>query len=105
MQKSKYIIIINYIILGLLLFSRDDVVSNVQTNYLVAEMWKRNNILARVKCWDKSTHVLHYKENPAEYEYEVDMFLAQVDEITKAPKRIISSSLSTHNAADVTITN
>lgn len=72
---------------GLLLFSRDDVVSNVQTNFQLGEVWMKKNIPTRIKCWDRSTHVLHYKENPQEYEYEVDKFVSELDTITKAPKR------------------
>ena len=72
---------------GLLLISEDDVVSSVQTNCKLAEGWRKAQGKAVVKCWERSSHVLHYREHPEEYEYEVDRFVAELEAVTKAPKR------------------
>lgn len=71
----------------MLLISRDDIVANVQTNYQLIEGWRKASIPSHIKCWEKSVHVLHYKEHPEEYEFEIDRFLQKIETIDKVPKR------------------
>ncbi len=71
---------------SLMLFSRDDLVSNYLTNFAVVNTWDEHGITSRAKCWEKSGHVVHYKNYPKEYEQEVDDFVARLN-IVKAPKR------------------
>ena len=68
---------------AMLLFSKDDVVSNYRSNFSVVESWQRKGITTRAQCWDRSAHVLHYREHPEEYSEVVDRFVAKLD-ITKA---------------------
>ncbi len=70
---------------AMLLFSKDDVVSNFRSNYAVVDSWERKGIPTKAQCWDRSSHVLHYKEHPEEYEQAVDGFIRRLD-ITKAYK-------------------
>ncbi|KAH9399172.1 hypothetical protein TYRP_018079 [Tyrophagus putrescentiae] len=70
---------------AMLLFSKDDVVSNFRSNYAVVDSWQRKGIPTKAQCWDRSSHVLHYKEHPEEYEQAVDGFIRRLD-ITKAYK-------------------
>ena len=71
---------------GMMLFSKDDVVSSVESNFKVVDLWKQRGLAARAQCWDKSAHVLHYKEHPEEYARAVDEFVQHMN-ITKAPRR------------------
>ena len=80
-----HFLLISSLFVGLLLFSKDDVVSNWNTNYALARRWRDQGSLSRAKCWESSPHVLHYKEYPEEYESEIDSFVSQL-RITKAPK-------------------
>lgn len=68
---------------AMLLFSKDDVVSNYKSNFEVVEGWERKGIPTQAVCWEQSSHVLHYKEHPEEYESAVDNFIKRLD-ITKA---------------------
>lgn len=38
-----------------------------------------SGIDVQFKCWDKSAHVLHFKEHPEEYTKEVDKFLEKLE--------------------------
>lgn len=84
---SKYLFGNETKVPSLLLFSRDDYVSSVETNFRLAKGFEDNGVKTRTRCWEKSVHVLHYREHPEEYEYEIDRFIYELPTITKAPKR------------------
>ncbi|XP_054155739.1 transmembrane protein 53-like [Oppia nitens] len=60
---------------GLFLYSKDDLVSSVATNDYLVDTWRRAGHNVRSKCWDRSTHVLHYRDHQQEYEDELDAFI------------------------------
>ncbi|CAG2177721.1 unnamed protein product [Oppiella nova] len=60
---------------GLFLYSRDDVVSSVANNEKVIDLWTRLGHNVRHKCWDTSTHVLHYRDHQQDYEQELHRFV------------------------------
>lgn len=63
---------------GLILYSKDDEVSNVQINHSLHETWRSKNILTDYICWNHSTHVLHFKEHENEYRTKVDEFVSKL---------------------------
>ena len=63
---------------GLLLNSSDDVISDSKSNEKVAETWSRSGIPVQCKCWPHSTHVMHYRNHPLDYEHELDQFLSNL---------------------------
>lgn len=69
-----------------LIFSKDDVVSNYRSNFEVIDGWKKRGIITEGKCWEKSAHVLHYREHPEEYKHEVERFIERVG-LAKDPKQ------------------
>ncbi|CAG2122179.1 unnamed protein product, partial [Medioppia subpectinata] len=64
---------------GLFFYSRDDVVSSVKSNEKVIDTWTRGGHNVRHKCWDRSTHVLHYRDHKTEYEHELDTFIKSLN--------------------------
>ncbi|XP_054155482.1 transmembrane protein 53-A-like [Oppia nitens] len=64
---------------GLFLYSKDDLVSNVATNDYLVDIWRRAGHNVRSKCWDRSTHVLHYRDHQQEYEDELDAFIKSLN--------------------------
>lgn len=63
------------VFVGLALYSKDDIVSNYKTNERLVENWIKRGSEMRGKCWDHSTHVLHYRDHQMEYEQELDAFI------------------------------
>lgn len=86
---------VNFTIVGMLLFSEDDVVSNYQNNHQVVDDWARNGTLSARKSWKSSTHVLHYKEHPEEYVEAVDKFVQLLDIKKRFPQKVEVGPAST----------
>ncbi|CAG2116075.1 unnamed protein product [Medioppia subpectinata] len=63
---------------GLLLYSTDDVVSNVSRNESLANRWREVGVSVDTKCWQRSTHVLHYRDHQYEYEHRLDAYLKKL---------------------------
>jgi len=64
---------------GLVFYSEDDIVSNVNTNKRLISSWNKRGLSVQSKCWQTSTHVLHYHEHTSEYEQQIDMFLKKLN--------------------------
>jgi len=65
---------------ALLLYSENDAVSNPNWTRDLEERWKgENHTQVWSKCWEESSHVLHYKEHQQEYSQLVDEFLKFIE--------------------------
>ncbi|XP_054155761.1 transmembrane protein 53-like [Oppia nitens] len=60
---------------GLFLYAKNDIVSSVASNEHIIDTWRRAGHNVRAKCWDRSTHVLHYRDHKTDYELELDSFI------------------------------
>ena len=49
--------------------------SSLESNENLVENWKKLGNRIRSKCWDQSTHVLHYRDHQKDYEQELDAFI------------------------------
>ena len=65
----------------LILYSRNDSISNASKTDKLIESWRSMGIQMRTKCWNESEHVQHFRMHPKEYEQEVDGFLSEVLEL------------------------
>lgn len=63
---------------GLLLFSKNDEVSNYKANQRLFDTWQKSGYVSNQKCWDQSTHVGHYIDHPVDYESNIDHFLSKL---------------------------
>jgi len=63
---------------GLLLYSCDDVVSERTRNERLSDSWRSQGIPVQTKCWQQSTHVLHYRDHQCEYEEQLDQYLRKL---------------------------
>ncbi|XP_066999131.1 transmembrane protein 53-B isoform X2 [Anabrus simplex] len=72
---------------ALFFFSKSDPVGCVESNMRVKEAWDAQGISTRVKCWDKSPHVLHFKMHPKEYMAELFAFLDRLN-LVEHPEKV-----------------
>jgi len=60
------------------LYSKDDIVSSVKHNEKLVQKWAQMGIPVQSKCWQQSTHVLHYRDHQYEYEEQLDSFIKKL---------------------------
>lgn len=63
---------------ALLLFSKQDVISDAQINLSLAAEWSSLGINVTVKDFNHSRHVTHYRKYPDEYEKQIDDFIRKL---------------------------
>ncbi|KAB7503885.1 hypothetical protein Anas_05915 [Armadillidium nasatum] len=56
---------------GLFIFSKSDPVSNMSVNMPVVQAWEEMGIEVFTKCFEKSSHVAHFRLHKSEYEEEL----------------------------------
>ncbi|RXG70362.1 Transmembrane protein 53-A [Armadillidium vulgare] len=76
---------------GLFIFSKSDPVSNMSVNMPVVQAWEEMGIEVFTKCFEKSSHVAHFRLHKSEYEEEVIAFLEKIGILHATRKRALIS--------------
>ena len=70
----------------LMLYSSADQISPAERLDMVVDRWREEGVLVRVRKWDDSPHVGHFRLHPQQYREELQAFLGGLRHHTRADR-------------------